>query len=47
VRHRFGLPIVKRARNLEFEEAGRLSDAIEKMKQMDLGLFDPCLGRIA
>jgi excinuclease ABC subunit B len=28
----------KRARNLEFEEAARLRDAIEKMKQMELGL---------
>jgi excinuclease ABC subunit B len=30
----------KRARNLEFEEAARLRDAIEKMKQMELGLDD-------
>jgi excinuclease ABC subunit B len=28
----------KRARNLEFEEAARLRDAIEKMKQQELGL---------
>src|SRR3982751_3641029 len=28
----------KRARNLEFEEAARLRDAIEKMKQIELGL---------
>jgi excinuclease ABC subunit B len=28
----------KRARNLEFEEAARLRDAIEKMKQLELGL---------
>ena len=33
----------KRARNLEFEEAARLRDAIEKMKQMELGLNDPGL----
>ena len=31
----------KRARNLEFEEAARLRDAIEKMKQQELGLGDP------
>jgi len=31
----------KRARNLEFEEAARLRDAIEKMKQQELGLNDP------
>jgi excinuclease UvrABC helicase subunit UvrB len=31
----------KRARNLEFEEAARLRDAIEKMKQQELGLSDP------
>jgi excinuclease ABC subunit B len=31
----------KRARNLEFEEAARLRDAIEKMKQMELGLGEP------
>jgi excinuclease ABC subunit B len=30
----------KRARNLEFEEAAKLRDAIEKMKQLELGL-DP------
>ena len=30
----------KRARNLEFEEAARLRDAIEKMKQQELGLDD-------
>jgi excinuclease ABC subunit B len=28
----------KHARNLEFEEAARIRDAIEKMKQMELGL---------
>jgi excinuclease ABC subunit B len=28
----------KRARNLEFEEAAKLRDAIEKMKQLELGL---------
>jgi excinuclease ABC subunit B len=33
----------KRARNLEFEEAARLRDAIEKMKQQELGLNDPGL----
>jgi len=33
----------KRARNLEFEEAARLRDAIEKMKQQELGLNDPNL----
>ena len=33
----------KRARNLEFEEAARLRDAIEKMKQQELGLDDPNL----
>jgi len=33
----------KRARNLEFEEAARLRDAIEKMKQLELGLGDPGL----
>jgi excinuclease ABC subunit B len=33
----------KRARNLEFEEAARLRDAIEKMKQIELGLNDPDL----
>jgi excinuclease ABC subunit B len=31
----------KRARNLEFEEAARLRDAIEKMKQLELGLMVP------
>ena len=31
----------KRARNLEFEEAARLRDAIEKLKQQELGLNDP------
>jgi len=31
----------KRARNLEFEEAARLRDAIEKMKQQELGLVVP------
>jgi len=31
----------KRARNLEFEEAARLRDAIEKMKQQELGLTVP------
>jgi excinuclease ABC subunit B len=31
----------KRARNLEFEEAARLRDAIEKLKQRELGLNDP------
>ncbi len=31
----------KRARNLEFEEAAKLRDAIEKMKQMELGLAVP------
>ena len=30
----------KRARNLEFEEAAKLRDAIEKMKQQELGLND-------
>jgi excinuclease ABC subunit B len=34
----------KRARNLEFEEAARLRDAIEKMKQMELGLPVPVEG---
>jgi excinuclease ABC subunit B len=33
----------KRARNLEFEEAARLRDAIEKLKQRELGLDDPNL----
>jgi len=33
----------KRARNLEFEEAARLRDAIEKLKQRELGLDDPSL----
>src|SRR4029079_2668834 len=28
----------KHARNLEFEEAARIRDTIEKMKQMELGL---------
>jgi excinuclease ABC subunit B len=31
----------KHARNLEFEEAARLRDAIEKMKQQELGLTMP------
>jgi excinuclease ABC subunit B len=31
----------KRARNLEFEEAARLRDTIEKMKQQELGLVVP------
>jgi excinuclease ABC subunit B len=31
----------KRARNLEFEEAARLRDAIERMKQQELGLAMP------
>jgi excinuclease ABC subunit B len=30
----------KHARNLEFEEAARLRDAIEKMKQQELGLSE-------
>jgi excinuclease ABC subunit B len=34
----------KRARNLEFEEAARLRDAIEKLKQRELGLDDPNTG---
>ena len=33
----------KHARNLEFEEAAKLRDAIEKMKQQELGLGDPGL----
>jgi excinuclease UvrABC helicase subunit UvrB len=28
----------KKARNLEFEEAARLRDEIERMKQIELGL---------
>jgi excinuclease ABC subunit B len=28
----------KKARNLEFEEAARLRDEIERMKQLELGL---------
>jgi excinuclease ABC subunit B len=31
----------KHARNLEFEEAAKIRDAIEKMKQQELGLNDP------
>ena len=31
----------KRARNLEFEEAARLRDAIEKLKQQELGSAVP------
>jgi excinuclease ABC subunit B len=31
----------KHARNLEFEEAAKIRDAIEKMKQQELGLDDP------
>ena len=31
----------KHARNLEFEEAAKMRDAIEKMKQQELGLNDP------
>jgi excinuclease UvrABC helicase subunit UvrB len=31
----------KSARNLEFEEAARLRDAIEKLKQQELGLVVP------
>jgi len=31
----------KHARNLEFEEAARIRDAIEKMKQLELGLAPP------
>ncbi|HEV8444000.1 MAG TPA: excinuclease ABC subunit UvrB [Steroidobacteraceae bacterium] len=31
----------KHARNLEFEEAAKIRDAIEKMKQMELGLGQP------
>ena len=30
----------KHARNLEFEEAAKIRDAIEKMKQLELGLGD-------
>ena len=30
----------KHARNLEFEEAAKIRDTIEKMKQMELGLGD-------
>src|SRR4029079_6488950 len=33
----------KHARNLEFEEAAKIRDAIEKMKQQELGLNDPNL----
>jgi excinuclease ABC subunit B len=31
----------KHARNLEFEEAAKIRDAIERMKQQELGLDDP------
>ncbi len=31
----------KHARNLEFEEAAKIRDTIEKMKQLELGLEDP------
>jgi excinuclease ABC subunit B len=31
----------KHARNLEFEEAAKIRDTIEKMKQQELGLDDP------
>ena len=34
----------KHARNLEFEEAARMRDAIEKMKQQELGLPMPVEG---
>jgi excinuclease ABC subunit B len=33
----------KHARNLEFEEAAKIRDTIEKMKQQELGLDDPTL----
>jgi excinuclease ABC subunit B len=33
----------KHARNLEFEEAAKIRDTIEKMKQQELGLDDPSL----
>ncbi len=33
----------KHARNLEFEEAAKIRDAIERMKQQELGLNDPNL----
>jgi excinuclease ABC subunit B len=35
----------KHARNLEFEEAAKIRDTIEKMKQQELGLDAPNLGR--
>jgi excinuclease ABC subunit B len=31
----------KKARNLEFEEAARIRDQIEKLKQIELGLASP------
>jgi protein-arginine kinase activator protein McsA len=31
----------KKARNLEFEEAARIRDQIEKLKQIELGLAAP------
>jgi excinuclease UvrABC nuclease subunit len=34
----------KRARNLEFEEAAKLRDQIEKLKQIQLGLTDTLTG---
>ncbi len=34
----------KKARNLEFEEAARIRDEIEKLKQIELGLAPPLAG---
>ena len=34
----------KRARNLEFEEAARLRDEIERLKQVELGLAGQATG---
>jgi excinuclease ABC subunit B len=34
----------KKARNLEFEEAARLRDEIERLKQIELGLATPAVG---
>ena len=34
----------KRARNLEFEEAAKIRDQIEKLKQIELGLAPPLVG---
>jgi excinuclease ABC subunit B len=35
---RLEVEMLKRARNLEFEEAARLRDEIERLRQLELGI---------